>query len=59
METLERELKEYNKETEKFSPAVSATFNALAHKHIVKTFTDSDVDDVQSFRQAGHHHRTL
>jgi CheY-specific phosphatase CheX len=40
MEALERELKEYNKETEKFSSEVSAAFGALAHKDIVKTFTD-------------------
>ncbi len=40
MEALERELKEYNKETEKFSSEVSDAFGALAHKDIVKTFTD-------------------
>jgi CheY-specific phosphatase CheX len=40
IESLERELKEYNKETEKFSSEVSDAFGALAHKDIVTTFTD-------------------
>jgi CheY-specific phosphatase CheX len=40
LESLERELKEYNKETEKFSSEVSNAFSALAHKDIVTTFTD-------------------
>ena len=40
LESLERELKEYSKETEKFSSEVSNAFGALAHKDIVTTFTD-------------------
>lgn len=40
LETLEKELKEYNKESEKFASDVSAPFSNIAHKHIVKTFTD-------------------
>ena len=40
LESLDRELKEYNKETEKFSSEVSNAFRALAHKDIVQTFTD-------------------
>jgi len=40
LESLERELKEYNKESEKFASEVSSAFSALAHKDIVKTFTD-------------------
>jgi CheY-specific phosphatase CheX len=40
LETLEKELKEYNKESEKFASEVSAVFSNIAHKHIVKTFTD-------------------
>ena len=40
LETLDRELKEYNKETEKFTSEVSSAFGALAHKNIVQTFTD-------------------
>jgi CheY-specific phosphatase CheX len=40
LEALDRELKEYNKETEKFASEVSSAFGALAHKNIVKTFTD-------------------
>jgi len=40
LESLERELKEYNKETEKFSSEVSNAFSTLAHKDIVTTFTD-------------------
>jgi CheY-specific phosphatase CheX len=40
LESLDRELKEYNKETEKFSSEVSNAFGALAHKDIVTTFTD-------------------
>lgn len=40
LEALERELKDYNKESEKFASEVSSAFGALAHKDIVKTFTD-------------------
>ena len=40
LEALDRELKEYNKETEKFASEVSSAFGTLAHKNIVKTFTD-------------------
>lgn len=40
LEILEKELKEYKKESEKIASEVSATFSNIAHKHIVKTFTD-------------------
>jgi CheY-specific phosphatase CheX len=40
LETLEKELKDYNKESEKFASEVSAAFSNVAHKQIVKTFTD-------------------
>jgi CheY-specific phosphatase CheX len=40
LETLDRELTEYNKETEKFTSEVSNAFAALAHRNIVQTFTD-------------------
>jgi CheY-specific phosphatase CheX len=40
LETLGKELKDYNKESEKFASAVSTAFNNLAHKDIVRTFTD-------------------
>ena len=40
MEALDRELKEYNKESEKFACEVSSAFGVLAHKDIIKTFTD-------------------
>ena len=40
LESLERELTEYNKESEKFSADVSGAFSTLPHKEIVKTFTD-------------------
>lgn len=39
-ETLAKELKEYNKEAERFAAEVSAAFSSIAHNHIVKTFTD-------------------
>jgi CheY-specific phosphatase CheX len=39
-ETLEKELKEYNKESERVTSEISTTFSSLAHKKIVKTFTD-------------------
>ncbi|HEY3152016.1 MAG TPA: chemotaxis protein CheX [Candidatus Binatia bacterium] len=39
-ETLEKELKEYNKESERVTSEISTTFSTLAHKKIVKTFTD-------------------
>jgi CheY-specific phosphatase CheX len=40
LETLEKELKDYNKESEKFATEVSTAFANVAHKQIVKTFTD-------------------
>jgi CheY-specific phosphatase CheX len=40
VETLEKELKEYKIESEKFASEVSAAFSNVAHKQIVKTFTD-------------------
>lgn len=40
LESLDRELKEYNKESEKFASEVSSAFSALEHKDIVKTFID-------------------
>lgn len=40
LESLDRELKEYNKESEKFASEVSGAFSALEHKDIVKTFID-------------------
>jgi CheY-specific phosphatase CheX len=39
-ETLEKELKEYNKESERVTSEISTTFSNLAHKKIVRTFTD-------------------
>jgi CheY-specific phosphatase CheX len=40
LENLEKELKEYNKESEKFASEVSGIFSNIGHKHIVKTFID-------------------
>lgn len=40
VETLEKEFKDYNKEAEKFASEVSDAFSNVAHKNIVKTFTD-------------------
>ena len=40
LETLEKELKEYSKEAEKFAAEVSTAFSNIAHHHIVKTFID-------------------
>lgn len=40
LETLERELKDYNKESEQFASEVSTAFSTVAHKEIVRTFTD-------------------
>jgi CheY-specific phosphatase CheX len=40
LEALEKELKEYNKESERFATEVSAAFSNVAHKQIVTTFTD-------------------
>ena len=40
LETLEKELKAYNAESERVSSEVSAAFNDLEHKNIVRTFTD-------------------
>jgi CheY-specific phosphatase CheX len=37
---LEKELREYNKEEEKLNSQLSASFNAIANKQIVQTFTD-------------------
>lgn len=39
-ETLDKELKEYHKESERLSAEISLAFSNLAHKKIVKTFTD-------------------
>ncbi len=39
-ETLVKELKEYNKEAERFASEVSAALSNIAHNYIVKTFTD-------------------
>ncbi len=40
VETLEKELREYNKESEHFASEISTGFSNIAHKEIVKTFTD-------------------
>jgi len=40
VETLEKELKEYKIESEKFASEMTTSFNNVAHKQIVKTFTD-------------------
>lgn len=40
LETLEKELKEYKKESERFATSVSASFDSVVHKDIVKTFTE-------------------
>lgn len=40
LETLEKELKEYNKESEHFAAEISVAFSNVAHKQIVTTFTD-------------------
>jgi CheY-specific phosphatase CheX len=40
LENLEKELKEYNKESAHFAAEVSTAFSNVAHKQIVKTFTD-------------------
>ncbi len=39
-ETLDKELKEYRKESERVTAEISLAFSNLAHKNIVKTFTD-------------------
>jgi len=39
-ETLDKELKEYCKESERVTAEISLAFSNLAHKNIVKTFTD-------------------
>ena len=39
-ETLDKELKEYHKESEREGAEISLAFSNLAHKNIVKTFTD-------------------
>ena len=39
-EILDKELKEYRKESERLTAEISAAFSNLAHKKIVKTFTD-------------------
>ena len=40
LETLEKDLKEYKKEADRFATSVSASFDSVVHKDIVKTFTD-------------------
>jgi CheY-specific phosphatase CheX len=40
LETLDKELKEYQKESERVSAEIAQAFSNLAHKNIVKTFTD-------------------
>ena len=40
LETLDKELKEYQKESERVSAEIAQAFSNLAHKTIVKTFTD-------------------
>ena len=40
LETLDKELKEYQKESERMSAEIAQAFSNLAHKNIVKTFTD-------------------
>jgi CheY-specific phosphatase CheX len=39
-ETLDKELKEYHKESERITAEIAFAFSNLAHKKIVKTFTD-------------------
>mgnify|MGYP003575867549 CR=1 FL=1 len=39
-EILEKELREYNKESDRFAAEIAGTFGNLAHKKIVKTFID-------------------
>jgi len=51
VETLERELKEYKKEEVKLSTQLNATFNTIANKQIVKTFTDLMVMMFNNFGQ--------
>lgn len=51
VETLERELKEYKKEEDKLSTQLNATFNTIANKEIVKTFTDLMVMMFNNFGQ--------
>jgi CheY-specific phosphatase CheX len=40
LETLEKELKEYNRESEKFAQELFATFSTVAHRDIVRSFTE-------------------
>jgi len=40
VEVLERELKEYKKAEQRTFAQINATFNEIANKHIVRTFTD-------------------
>lgn len=40
LEALEKELKDYNKESEKFAEELFATFSTVAHTEIVRTFTE-------------------
>ena len=40
LEVLEKELREYNKESERLASETSSPFSNVAHKQIVKTFTD-------------------
>lgn len=51
VETLERELKEYKKEEDKLATQLNATFNTVANKEIVKTFTDLMVMMFNNFGQ--------
>lgn len=51
VETLERELKEFKKEEDKLSTQLNATFNTIANKQIVKTFTDLMVMMFNNFGQ--------
>jgi CheY-specific phosphatase CheX len=39
-EVLEKELKDYNKESERVTAEIATTFSTLAHNNIIKTFID-------------------
>jgi CheY-specific phosphatase CheX len=39
-EVLEKEIREYNKESERVAAEIAATFSNLAHNNIIKTFID-------------------
>ena len=51
VETLERELREYQREEDKLSSQLNATFNTIGNKQIVKTFTDLMVMMFNNFGQ--------